>query len=293
VDVVIAAERKRVPLWHRIELVLRHKIETGVFRGGEALPSEPILAARFGVSRMTVREAIRSLTSEGLVQQIQGKGNYVLPRGTSAAGEAMISSFVGDLKYNDAFPALNPDPVHRVPHCSVIHLERVSPPQDVRQLLELAEPTVVRVERVITHNDEPVGYVLDYLPHALGDRIDEADLAEAWLTQVLTERLGIPVVEAHQTISATLADVDLGEQLQVPFGAPLLHAERLYLGRDGQRLYVAKVWHRADRFRYGAVFHISDVAHEARPPAQARRRITNRTRAARAVRRAKGLGRAG
>jgi GntR family transcriptional regulator len=262
--VIALSDRKRVPLWYRIELVLRHKIATGEFGVGTALPSEPALAASFGVSRMTVREAIRSLTGEGLVRQVQGKGTFVLPP-LERPSSALVSSFVGDLKYNEAFPALSPDPVHRIPHCSTIRVHTVETPQDVRRALDLAEPTVVLVERVVTHADEPVGYVTDYLPHALGDRVTEADLHQAWLTQVLPEKLGIPVLEAHQTICATLADVLLGEHLQIPFGAPLLYAERLYIGLRGRRLYMAKVWHRADRFRYEAVFHFSDGHRRRRP----------------------------
>jgi GntR family transcriptional regulator len=278
VSAIVLPDRKRVPLWHRIELVLRHKIKSGEFSVGDALPSEPALAASFGVSRMTVREAIRSLTGEGLVRQVQGKGTFVLPL-TEPPSSALISSFVGDLKYNEAFPALSPDPVHRVPHCSAINVHTVEAPQDVRRLLDLADPTVVLVERVVTHSDEPVGYVTDYLPHALGDRIAEADLQQAWLTQVLPEKLGIPVLEAHQTICATLADVQLGEQLKVPFGSPLLYAERLYIGLHGRRLYVAKVWHRADRFRYAAVFRFSDAVHHATSAESTGPRTTNRRRA--------------
>jgi GntR family transcriptional regulator len=280
---IALSDRKRVPLWHRIELVLRHKITTGEFKVGEALPSEPALAASFGVSRMTVREATRSLTGEGLVRQVQGKGTFVLPP-REPPSAALISSFVGDLKYNEAFPALSPDPEHRVPHCSAIRIHTVEAPPDVRRALDLAEPTVVLVERVVTHADQPVGYVTDYLPHALGDRVTEADLQQAWLTQVLPEKLGIPVLEAHQTISASLADVLLGDQLQVPFGSPLLYAERLYVGLRGRRLYVAKVWHRADRFRYAAVFHFSDAVYHATSAEPSRpRRTTNRRRTPRVV----------
>ena len=250
-------DRKRIPLWHRIEGVLRHKIATGEYRVGDTLPSEPALAASFGVSRMTVREAIRGLMTDGLVRQIQGKGTYVLAGTDGQPRPALITGFVGDVRFNEAFPTASADPTHRVPRCSHIAIANVDAPADVRRLLELDEPTVVRVERVLANEAGSIGYVLDYLPHAIGDQISPDDLARAWLTQVLPEKLGIPVLEARQTIEATLADVVLGEKLEIPFGAPLLHAERIYYGQDERRLYVAKVWHRADRFRYAAVFRFA------------------------------------
>jgi GntR family transcriptional regulator len=260
----LAAERKRVPLWHRIESVLRHKIATGEYRIGDALPSEPALALAFGVSRMTVREAVRGLTGEGLVRQVQGKGTFVLRLPDDAQRSGIITGWVGEAQFNEAFPGLSPDPPHRVPRCSLIELATVEAPPDVRRTLVLEEPTVVRVERITTADGGPVAYVLDYLPHALGDSITREDLARAWLTQVLPEKLGVAVLEARETIEATLADVVLGEKLEVPFGAPLLHAERTYIGGDDRPLYVARVWHRADRFRYGAIFRFQPPARESK-----------------------------
>jgi GntR family transcriptional regulator len=252
-------DRKRVPLWHRIEVVLRHKIATGEYGVGEALPSEPALATAFGVSRMTVREAIRSLMDDGLVRQVQGKGTFVLGAPKEEPRSGLVTSWVGEVEFNEAFPALSPDPTHRVPRCSLIEIATVAAPPDVRRLLDLDEAEVVRVERVITDAAGPVGYVLDYLPRAIGELISRDDLAADWLTQVLSEKLGIPILEARQTIEATLADVVLGEKLGIPFGAPLLHAERIYYGEKGRPFYVANVWHRGDRFRYGAVFRFQDA----------------------------------
>lgn len=246
--------RKRVPLWHQIEGVLRHKITTGEHRVGELLPSEPTLAAAFGVNRMTVREALRSLAAEGLIRQVQGKGTYVLrqPNGTSGAG--LTTGLVGELEFNDAFPGLSPSQVYQVPDCSLVEVRVVETPPDVRRTLESDETTVVRVERVVTSRGEPFLYVLDYLPRAIGDLISSDDVASSWLTQLLPEKLGYRILEARQTIQASLADTVIGDRLGIPFGSPLLYGERVYIGETGQPLYVAKLWYRGDRFRYAIVF---------------------------------------
>jgi GntR family transcriptional regulator len=233
---------------------LRHKITTGEYQVGDTLPSEPTLAASFGVSRMTVREAVRGLLEDGLVRQIQGKGTFVLRAPSSDPRAGLITSIVGDISVNEAFPALSADPMYWVPKLGHIAFTTIEMPPNIGRILKLNEPTVVLAERIWTDETGPIGYVADYLPHAIGDRITREDLATAWLTQVLPEKLGMSIVEARQTIEATLADVMLGEKLDVPFGAPLLHAERVYIGEAGRPLYVAKVWNRGDRFRYAAVF---------------------------------------
>jgi len=203
---------------------------------------------------MTIREALGGLVADGLLHRAQGKGTFVVRRAALPEGPDETTAFVHDVEINDAFPALSPDPTNRRPRCSHISIETVLTPPDVRRDLEYTAETIVRVERVTTRKSGPLAYVLDYLPHAIGDRISKRDLARAWLSQLLTEQLGLTILEARQTIEATLADAVLAEKLEIPFGAPLLRAERLYIGQDNRPLYRARVWHRADKFKYATVF---------------------------------------
>lgn len=64
-------------LWHQIEQALADEIGAGKRAAGERLPTEPVLMARFGVSRATVRQAIASLERHGLVRAEQGRGTFV------------------------------------------------------------------------------------------------------------------------------------------------------------------------------------------------------------------------
>ena len=68
---------KSVRLYERIADTIRGQIVAGELREGDRLPNERGIAERFGVSRPVVREAIRALTNDGLVQVRQGSGTYV------------------------------------------------------------------------------------------------------------------------------------------------------------------------------------------------------------------------
>src|SRR5215471_13974907 len=152
-------DRKGVPLWHRIEGVLRNKILTGEYAVGGMLPSESSLAAEYGVSRLTIREAIRGLRVEGIVQQIQGKGTFVrsVPDvGSLVAG--LTTGEVGPFQWNVAFPALSPDPGQKTPYHSLIEIHTVEAPPDVRTRLNIGEGTVVALERVLTSEGLPLAY---------------------------------------------------------------------------------------------------------------------------------------
>ena len=73
-----------VPLYRQVADVLRERIERGVFRPGERIPTEYDLCDEFGVSRISIRHALSELVLEGLLQRRQGSGTYVEEERTTA-----------------------------------------------------------------------------------------------------------------------------------------------------------------------------------------------------------------
>lgn len=65
------------PMYRQIADALREKINTGVLQPGDALPTESTLQEAFSVSRVTVRQALKLLTEEQIIESIQGSGSYV------------------------------------------------------------------------------------------------------------------------------------------------------------------------------------------------------------------------
>lgn len=65
------------PMYRQIADALREKITAGELKPGDALPTESSLQEAFGVSRVTVRQALKRLTEEQIVESIQGSGTYV------------------------------------------------------------------------------------------------------------------------------------------------------------------------------------------------------------------------
>ena len=71
--------RSGVPLYRQVAAVLRERIESGVFRPGERIPTEYELCDEFGISRISIRQALGELVHEGLLSRRQGSGTYVRP----------------------------------------------------------------------------------------------------------------------------------------------------------------------------------------------------------------------
>ena len=66
-----------VPLYYQLQELVKEQIESGGWRPGDRLPSEPELARRYAVSRVVVRQALAILQDDGQIVRVQGRGTFV------------------------------------------------------------------------------------------------------------------------------------------------------------------------------------------------------------------------
>lgn len=104
------------PLYKQVAAVLRQAIADGEYEPGGALPSEAVLAERYKVSRPTVRQAIASLRTEGLVDVIMGKGSFVRATATGATNVIERTVTKAGTRYTtpaDDWTELEPPTIYR------------------------------------------------------------------------------------------------------------------------------------------------------------------------------------
>ncbi len=229
-----------LPLYHRIESAIQQQILEGDLQPGSRLPSEDALARSFGVSRLTIREALRRLASSGYVARHRGRGTFVTKELKGKRSSEKYTGFLEDY-YSE---------VERVQVKSV-RLEEVVPPRTIREALDLAEgEPVILVRRLRMVENAPFAYTLNYVRLQYGRRLREPDLYRSPLLRIFEETLGVVFGEALQTIEAKFATEEVAALLEVPFGAPVLHVERLMRDRSGAPIEVVMSYYRADRYRY-------------------------------------------
>ena len=92
-----------VPLYYQLQELLKEQIESGAWKPGERLPSEPELARRYGVSRVVVRQALAILEDDRQVIRVQGRGTFVAdPKlDTRAGGLARVLAVPRDARRGD------------------------------------------------------------------------------------------------------------------------------------------------------------------------------------------------
>jgi GntR family transcriptional regulator len=231
-----------LPLYHRVESAIQRWIQDRDLKPGGRLPSEEALAREYGVSRLTVREAMRRLAEAGYVTRVRGRGTFVTEK---VKDKVTSSRFTGSLE--DYYAEIQKVKVKSA------QITEVAPPERIAESLQLVpgEP-VVMVRRLRTVDDLPFAFTVNYIRPVHGRRLQEADLYRLPLVQIFEQVLGVVFGEAAQTIEARFATEEVATLLAVPFGAPVLHVERLMRDQAGAPVEVVQSSYRADRYRYTA-----------------------------------------
>lgn len=216
---------------------------------GDRLPSERQLCAEYGVSRITVREAIGQLVSDGLLVRTQGKGTFVANR--TVRSQLHLASFHEDMRRMGLEPAT-----------VVLSVARAVPPARTAHLLGLAAKTrAYHVRRLRLADGYPMS-VDDgwYNPAVLPD-LDQVDLRGS-LYDTLASHYGRPIDHANQTVGAALAGPETGVLLGIPDSGPVLVFDRVSYSRR-EPVEHARSWYRADRYE------LAMSVDQATPPGQA------------------------
>lgn len=233
-----------LPKYHQIYLVLRQKLDEGLYDDG--VPPEKELAQQFGVGRVTVRRALEQLVNEGLIIREAGRGTWPAPRAeqqdAAAQGDSVNLRLGGLL--NNIVQASRRTSI-KVLEWSVI---RASPA--LAQALQVAEGSDVRkIVRTRSSSAGPVSFITTYLPVERAKGFTRADVARKPVLQLLEES-GVEWGRARQTISASQADATVAAELDVAIGAALLSVRRLVYDSNDQTVQLLHGLYRPDRYEY-------------------------------------------
>jgi DNA-binding GntR family transcriptional regulator len=209
--------RVRQPLFIEVREQLVADLEAR-YQPGDRLAAEPDLATAYGVSRPTMREVLRTLESDGLVQRVHGVGTFVTRTET-----AVTSRFDLDLGVTEAVVAAN-----RKLDIQILRIAPDHAPPDVAERLEipLGAP-LLAVERVIRADAVPAAHALDVIPGAVLDAAGAASYEGGSVYQFLEERCGLELAGGIADVTATNAGRGLARQLGVAPGTALLRMEQV------------------------------------------------------------------
>jgi GntR family transcriptional regulator len=233
-----------IPLHAQIREALRLRIQSTEFKAGETFPSERELAELYGVSRMTVRQALQHLRQEGLIYHERGIGTFV----SSRKIDVHTRNLGG---FSDEMVSLGLKPSSRI-----LELKSKFATEQVARDLDLEEgEKVFHLERLRLADDEPMAFEITCLPEKLCPELDEWDLTKNSLYQILVENYNLRMNHAAESLEAAAATKFVAKQLGIKTGTPVLVVHRVVFSESNQPIESAFTTYRADRYR--ATFYLS------------------------------------
>lgn len=231
----MAKDASTQPRYLQIKNYLLAGIAKGRWKEGDVVPAEQALAAKFGVSRMTVNRAVKELTAEQVLTRIQGSGTYVAKQKYQATLIA-IKSIADEVR----------DRGHE--HSSVVQrLERKKAQEPYTHRFGVAAGHPL-FHSTIVHLDNGV-------PIQVEDRWVNATLAPDYMDQdfsALTPNEYLmavaPLQGAQYSVEAMSAPPEIAQMLHIPEGEPCLVLKRKTLSLD-QVATVATMWYPGSRYQ--------------------------------------------
>ena len=234
---------KRIPLYYQLEGLLREKIISGKYVAGDRLQTESELIQQYGVSRITVRQALTALVEDGLIERRQGRGTFVTERRTKKRSFEGQTHLTGSLDEVIAMGLNTP--------VKVLEMNRVEADAHEAELLgtTVGEP-LYRIKRLRSREGKPYSYVINYIPAEIGAKLTRKELSTGSLLHLIETKFGIKLKDARQQITAALADSYVASLLDVRIGSALLCIERTVYSDKGKAVESVQVLYRTDLYSY-------------------------------------------
>lgn len=234
----LSKRRSAGPLYFQLKRLLLELIDNEELKPGERIPSERELSRQFGISRMTVRQALAELVHESVLLRRQGRGTFVADR-KIVQGLMELSSFSEDMRRRGM-----------VPGARLLEVQLQEASRKVERALALgADRRVLVVRRLRLADGEPMALEVTHLPYTLVGSLPRERL-EGSLYEYLEKDLGIELASAHQTLEPVVAAEEEARLLGVPPGSPLLLMERTTLSRSGAPVEFVRSVYRGDRYKF-------------------------------------------
>jgi len=238
-------DKNQSPKYIQLRDILRSRIEEGVYPPGTAIPSESELVEEFGIHRLTVRNAINSLTLEGQLKPVQGKGVFVVGKRIRHELDSM-SGFRQKIREQGGEP-------------SVKMLTKIVRPAGVKyaKILEIEpDDDIFYMRRLYYINGEPYSIEDVYTPKALLPDLEYMDLEVFSLFDIM-EFHGHTYDHGWQTLTAYWLDAKDARWLKISPATPVLMFECVTRNKAGKVIEYNQSFTRSEKAAFSVSFSTS------------------------------------
>ncbi|OZD57065.1 GntR family transcriptional regulator [Rhodococcus sp. 06-1460-1B] len=224
----------QIPKHEQLRAILLHRC-TKELSPGDLMPSERRLMEDYGVSRITVREAIGQLVNDGHLVRVRGKGTFVASR--TVQSRLHLASFSEEMRAQGLTPT------------TVVLFARLEKPSaaTIRALGLVDGDRTYHIKRLRLADAEPVSVDDGWYRAELLPGLIDHDLSQS-VYEAVRNHYGLTIDRAEQTVKATAADSDTSTLLGTKRGAPVLYFDRVSFSGD-EPIEHTESWYRCDRYQ--------------------------------------------
>ena len=227
-----------LPLYSQLKAILLERLRQE-WQPGQLIPGESALENAYGLSRITVRQALAELVNDGYLYRQRGRG-----------------TFVRHQKFTH-------DPARRLALTDTMRQQGVTPgwrvlgsgpceaTDGLAHMLGIGTGSSIFIlKRLRLVDEEVIGYHVAYVPGAQAEHIDPEALDREGSLHYLRHVPGMAGSKAHRTLEAQGASEVVARHLGIQADDPVLHIERVTVAADGSPIELLSAAYRGDRFRY-------------------------------------------
>jgi DNA-binding GntR family transcriptional regulator len=232
-----------IPIYAQIAEQLREIAQKMYSEGKSRFLTYDELIQLFGVSRMTIRQAVQELVNEGILKLIQGSGTFIVRQEKLATDIEKLDTFFRGWYLKDFSVQL-------------LFRDIVPCPADVAQKFRIDENSeVMQIKRRRLSGGIPVVVDNRYILKTFGDQITDDELIHYSFSHIFLSKFQMQFTQANLEIEAILATEVMADELGVDMGSPILHRYTDLVVDNYGCILTGNSAYRGDMYRYRSVLH--------------------------------------
>ncbi len=229
----------KLPIYYQLKEIIKSKIQEGEYSEGEMIPSERELCNQYDISRMTVRQAINELQTEGYLYKVHGKGSFVRSNKIEQ-NLASLTSFSEDMLR-----------MGRKPSSKILSAEKMKANAETAQKLGLhIGDSVLLLSRLRFADQQPICIEKTYLNADLLKYSNAFQVPDFSLYEYLRKTLHIKLTHAHQTIETILLSGEDANLLAVMDNSLGLLMSRITYNEKNEVIEYVRSIYRGDTYKF-------------------------------------------
>lgn len=229
-----------VPLYYQFKQGLKNLIQDGTFQVNEQIPTENEFCEALGISRPTVRQALKELIQEGLLTRRKPLGTFVCAPKIDSYFFEQLASFNDEMRMIGLTPSTN-----------VLSKETIVAAKDITDALQLPNNAkVLHLKRLRFANNEPMVVLDTYLPSSLFPTLEQEDFITNSLYALLEQKYNCSIQSVNRTIEATLADDSTAKLLSIPKKSAVCMCTTVSYNQQETPIEYSIALYRGDRHKF-------------------------------------------